>query len=116
MDQSVKLVCQGLFFKDKTSTLRLLIQNNGQTDFLTGAMMLTWNKSIGVKVRLFPVFIYPSFLPVIKPGEEALVVYVCKAYDVEEFDNLELELNDRLEKVKLTLPVPGKVYIAEAKK
>jgi tetratricopeptide (TPR) repeat protein len=64
-EQSVKLICEGIFFENRSSTLRFLIQNNSQTDFLTGAMMLTWFRKVGTKVKLYPTHITPSFLPVI---------------------------------------------------
>lgn len=115
-DQAVKIICQGIFFKDKNSCFRFLVQNNSENDFLTGAMMLSWTRLLGNKVKLYPSDIFPSFLPVIKPGSEAVVVYVCKSYVVDNKEKMEFELTDRLEKINLKLNFSGKVYNDELSK
>jgi|GEM_PF-4674904 len=63
-----------------------------------------------MNVKLDPYFICSAFLLVIRQAEETIIVYVCKLYKVATVDNLEFELNDRLEKVKLKLQIAGEVY------
>ena len=116
IEQSVKMVCQGVFAAKKNVILKFLIQNNSEKDFLTGTMQLSLAPAGGTNLKIDPFFIYPTFLPVIKPGEEAIIEYVCKWYELAEEDNLEFELNDRLEKVKLKLNIPGRVYNSQVKK
>ena len=75
--------------------------------------MVTWTKRSGNKIKLYPVYLFPAFLPIITPGNEAVVVYVCKSYYINDNEKLSFELNDRLNKVKLEIDIPGKKYNEE---
>jgi hypothetical protein len=112
-DNKVKLTCQGINFEGSNVYLKFLIQNNSKTDFLTGAMMVTWTKRSGNKIKLYPVYLFPAFLPIITPGNEAAIIYVCKSYYINDNEKLSFELNDRLNKVKLEIDIPGKKYNEE---
>ena len=112
-ENKVKLTCQAINFEGANIYLKLLIQNNSTTDFLTGAMMLTWTKRSGNRIKLYPVFLYPAFLPIITPGKEAHIIYVCKSYFINDNENLNFELNDRLNKIKMDITIPGKKYNEE---
>lgn len=72
--------------------------------------MLTWTKRAGNKIKLYPVYLYPAFLPIITPGNQAFVIYVCKSYYIGENEKLNFELNDRLNKTKIEITIPGKKY------
>lgn len=109
-DNKVKLTCQGINFEGTDVYLKFLIENKGKNDFLTGAMMLTWTKRAGNKIKLYPVYLYPAFLPIITPGNQAFVIYVCKSYYIGENEKLNFELNDRLNKTKIEITIPGKKY------
>lgn len=72
--------------------------------------MLNWIKKNGISIKLYPVYLFPAYLPIIKAGNESFVIYVCKSYSIAEQDNLKFDLNDRKNTVKLQLSVSGKVY------
>lgn len=112
-DNKVKLTCQGINFEGTSVYLKFLIQNNGKTDFLTGAMMVTWTKRSGSKIKLYPVYLFPAFLPIVTPGNEATVIYVCKSYYINDSEKLSFEMSDRLNKIKLEIDIPGKKYNEE---
>lgn len=115
-DRNIRLICQNLHFEDKDTSvyIKLLVQNGSENDFLTGAMMFTWTKRTGSKIRLYPTYLYPSSLPIIKPGNEAVVIYVCKWYDVGDNEKLEFMMNDRKKKTKLELNIKGSVFYQES--
>ncbi|MEO6539636.1 MAG: hypothetical protein ABIN74_01550, partial [Ferruginibacter sp.] len=83
-ESKVKLTCQGINFEGSSVYLKFLIQNNSKADFLTGAMMLTWTKRSGNRIKLYPIYLYPAFLPIITPGKEASVIYVFKSYFIND--------------------------------
>lgn len=109
-DNKVKLTCQAINFEGTNVYLKFLIENKSKTDFLTGAMMLTWTKKAGNKIKLYPVYLYPAFLPIITPGNQAQVIYVCKSYYISDNEKLNFELSDRLNKTKIEITIPGKKY------
>lgn len=112
----VRLICQNLHFEDKDTSvyIKLLIQNGSEKDFLTGAMMFTWIKRTGSKIRLYPTYLYPATLPIVKPGNEAVVIYVCKSYDIGENEKLEFDLSDRKNKIKFELTIKGSLFYEES--
>ena len=112
-NQDIKLICQGINFEETTAYTKLLIQNNSKSDFLTGAMMITWTRKKGNRIKLYPNHLFPSPLPVIKPGNEAFVIYVCKTYDILDEETLSFELIDRFNKIKLQINIPGSAYNQE---
>jgi tetratricopeptide (TPR) repeat protein len=112
-EHKVKLTCQAINFEGTSVYLKFLIENNDKTDFLTGAMMLTWTKKSGNRIKLYPNYLYPAFLPIIPPGKEAVIIYVCKSYYVNDNEKLNFELNDRLNKIKIDITIPGSVYNEE---
>ena len=75
--------------------------------------MLTWTKRSGNRIKLYPVFLYPAFLPIITPGKEDYVIYVCRSYFINDSEKLNFELNDRLNKIKMDITIPGKKYNEE---
>ncbi|MEO6254560.1 MAG: hypothetical protein ABIO79_14705, partial [Ferruginibacter sp.] len=112
-ESKVKLTCQGINFEGSSVYLKFLIHNNSKVDFLTGSMMLTWTKKSGNRIKLYPIYLYPAFLPIITPGKEASVVYVFKSYFINDNDKLNFELNDRLNKIKLEIDISGSKYNKE---
>lgn len=112
-DNKIKLICQGINFEERSCYLKLLIQNNSDVDFLTGAMMLTWTRRSGNNIKLYPLYIYPAQLPIVKPGNEAVIIYVCKSYNIADGEKLKFELTDRPNKAKLVLNLKGSVYNEE---
>lgn len=112
-EDKVKLTCQGINFEGTNVYLKFLIENKSKADFLTGAMMLTWTKRSGNKIKLYPVYLYPAFLPIITPGNQAQVIYVCKSYYINDSEKLNFELTDRLNKTKIDITISGKKYNEE---
>ena len=72
--------------------------------------MLTWTKKAGNKIKLYPLYLFPAFLPIVTPGNQAQVIYVCKSYYVSDNEKLNFELSDRLNKTKMEITIPGKKY------
>ena len=112
--EKIKLICQGINFEDRNVYVKLLIQNNSDNDFLTGSMMLTWTRKLGNHIKLYPLYLYPAYLPIVKPGHEAVIIYVCKSYNISDDEKLKFELNDRMNKIKLELNFKGSVYNEES--
>ncbi|MEP7108446.1 MAG: hypothetical protein ABI760_10700 [Ferruginibacter sp.] len=112
-DQKIKLICEAINFQESNAYFKMRIQNYSNTDFLTGAMMITWTKKAGNHIKLYPNHLYPSPLPVIKPGHEAFVIYSCKTYEIANEEILDFELIDRPKKVTLQLKIPGTVFNKE---
>lgn len=106
----ITLTIQAINFEDTDAYFKLLIENNSKSDFLTGAMMLTWTKKAGNKIKLYPIYLYPAFLPIITPGNQAQVIYVCKNYFINDKEKLDFELTDRLNKTKINIAISGKKY------
>lgn len=109
----IKVTCQGINFEGTNVYFKFLVKNNSSADFLTGSMMVTWTKRAGNRIKLYPVYLYPAVLPVITAGKEATIIYVCKSYYVNDQEKLNFELNDRLNKIKLEIEIPGTVYNEE---
>ncbi len=107
---NIKVTCQGIDFVYQTAYLKILIQNNGKEDFLTGPMMLTWNRTSGTSIKLYPLFLYPVQFPIITPGNEALVVYGFNSYKIGSSDKLNLEISDRPNRINISLEIKGSVY------
>ena len=106
----VKLVCQDIVFEGKLVYIKVLIQNNAKKDFLTGALTLIWNKKSSESYGLFPVYLYPEFLPVVKPGNQVVMLYVFQSNAINDEDKLKFQLNDRFNKIKMELNFKGAVY------
>ncbi len=109
----VKVTCQGINYEGTNVYFKFLVKNNSNADFLTGAMMITWTKRAGNRIKLYPLYLYPAFLPIITPGNEAVIIYVCKSYYINDQEKLNFELTDRLNKIKLEIEIPGIKYNEE---
>lgn len=109
----IKVTCQGINFEGTNVYFKFLIKNNSPADFLTGSMMITWTKRAGNRIKLYPVYLYPAVLPIITQGKEATIIYVCKSYYVNDQEKLSFELNDRLNKIRLEIEIPGATYNEE---
>ena len=79
-------------------------------------MMLTLKKGSGDPIRFNPMYIHPAYLPVVKPGKEAVIIYICQPSTIADDDKLKFELNDRLNKIKLELSFKGSVYNEELRR
>lgn len=108
-----KITCQGINFEGTNVYLKFLVKNNSNSDLLTGAMMLTWTKKAGNRIKLYPIYLYPDFLPIITPGNEAVIIYVCKSYYINDQEKLNFELKDRQNKMRLEIEIPGTKYNEE---
>ncbi|MBL7702118.1 MAG: hypothetical protein JNM14_07705 [Ferruginibacter sp.] len=109
----IKVTCQGINFEGTNVYFKFLVKNNSGADFLTGSMMVTWTKRAGNRIKLYPVYLYPAILPVITAKKEATIIYVCKSYYINDQEKLNFELNDRLNKIKMEIEIPGTVYNEE---
>lgn len=108
----VNLGIQGISYLGTDAFMKVLIQNNSNQNFLTGAMMLTLKRKDGKDIKLHPAFIMPSppYLPLILPGSEIVIIYCFKAYSVLDEDQLKFELHDRQNKVNLEFLFSGKSF------
>lgn len=107
---NLKLTCQNIIFKDTNVYFRFLLQNFDTTEFLAGPMLLSCNKN-GNNIDLYPGYI--SAFPVILPFKEKVVVYETKAIDISDSERLNFEINDRLNKRKIKIKLPGSIYNQE---
>ncbi|MFZ1304608.1 MAG: hypothetical protein WAR80_02140 [Ferruginibacter sp.] len=107
------VTCQGINYEGTNVYFKFLVKNNSNADFLTGAMMITWSKKAGNRIKLYPLYLYPAFLPIITPGKEAVIIYVCQSYYIKDQEKLNFELTDRLNKIKLEIEIPGIKYNEE---
>ncbi|MEO6231115.1 MAG: hypothetical protein ABJB11_16560 [Ferruginibacter sp.] len=113
-ENKMKLICEDIRVKNKNIYIKLLIQNNSnKDDFLTGVMMLTWIKNIGSRIKLSPVFIYPSVPPVVKSKNELTLIYVCKAYNISNEDKFIFNLTDRTKSIGFELNLDNALFTKE---
>ena len=111
-DIPINLAVQGISYLGSDAFIKILIQNNSNQNFLTGAMLLTLKRKEGKDIKLHPGFIMPSppYLPLILPGAEKAIVYCFKAYSVLDEDQLKFELHDRQNKINLEFSFSGKLF------
>ncbi|MEO8961529.1 MAG: hypothetical protein ABI325_06595 [Ginsengibacter sp.] len=112
-DDKIKLICVGISFEESLVYLKFILQNNSKKDFLTGPMMLTWTRKNGNRIKLYPLYLFPANLPILKPGNETAIIYVCKSYIIIDQEELKFEMTDRFDKTKLQIAFPGSVYNKE---
>ena len=112
-DNKVKLICVGISFDESLVYLKFILQNGSKKDFLTGPMMLNWTRKNGSGIRLYPLYLFPANLPILKPGNETTIIYVCKSYIIIDQETLKFEMSDRFDKTKLQISFQGSVYNKE---
>ncbi len=110
---NISLVCQGISFSESDAFMKILIQNNGTEDFLTGVMNLTWMRKNGTPLKLYPGCTCPRYLPIVQPGSQIPIIYSFKAFDITDLDQLKFELHDRFGKVNVEIKIPGSDYNQE---
>lgn len=110
---NINLFCVGINFDRNLVYLKFILQNNSKKDFLTGPILLTWTRINGNLIKLYPVYIYPDVAPILQPGNQIALIYVCKSYIITEQDNFHFEMSDRLNKTKLLIDIPGTIYTHE---
>jgi hypothetical protein len=110
---NVTVSCDAIKFIKEKAYYRIKIQNNDTTDFLMGTMAINHIKKDGATVKNYPDFI--SAFPIILPGKEFTIVYSAKDLDVQNEERLAFEINERLKKLKFTIPIPGNAYNEEKK-
>ena len=107
---TIEIICQDLDFDGNNAYLKLLIQNNGSEDFLTGSMLLTLVRQNAPPLSLHPIYIHPRKFPILKPQFQIPIIYAFKAFDVTPDDNLKFEISDRQQKINLEFTIPGPEY------
>lgn len=112
-DNRVKLTCRAISFSEKRVYIDLLISNSSKNDFLTGMVNLFVKGASGTQVGYYPLFVYPSPLPVIQPGNESRILVISQAMGVDDKESLILNLTDRLNKTELKLSIKGTAYNEE---
>ena len=113
-NSTTALTLERIDFIGANAFIRLLVQNHGTEDLLVGPMMLNWQKNLGSLVPLRPVAV--SAFPIVQPGKEIAIVYVCRHYDIDGDEKLYFEFTDRLHKNQLQLVIDGKFYNEEKSK
>lgn len=107
---NLKIICQSIIFKDTNVYFRFLLRNDDTSEFLVGDMLLSCNRN-GNSIKFFPGYI--SAFPVILPSKEKVIVYETSAIDISDSEKLNFEINDRINKRKLTIQLPGAIYNQE---
>lgn len=110
-DQNIHLINVDITFYDSLVYLKFILQNESDSDFLTGPMLLTWQRSNNDSIKLYPIYVYPDKFPIVKPGNQSVIVYVCKPYVATNFDYFIFDMNDRKEKIQLQVKIPGSAWI-----
>lgn len=111
--QKINLLCTNITFIDSVVYLKLLLQNDSNLDFLTGAMTLNRIKKNGQKTEIYPIYLYPDKFPIVKPGNQMTLIYVCKPGNISNEDNLKLGMTDRTGIINLQLTISGASYNTE---
>lgn len=106
-DQDIHLINTDITFYDSLVYVKLILQNDSKNDFLTGPMLLTWQRPNNAAIKLYPIYLYPEKFPIVQPGKQMVIIYVCKPYVVSNADYLKFEMTDRLDKVHLQIKIPG---------
>ena len=109
-DQNIHLINTDITFYDSLVYLKFILQNDSQNDFLTGPMLLTWNRYDKKSIQLFPIYIYPAQFPIVSPGKQTVIIYVCKPYKNANADHFLFNLTDRLDKIHLQIKIPGSAW------
>jgi tetratricopeptide (TPR) repeat protein len=112
---SVKLTCQQIVVNDKNAFIKFLIQNNSSSEsFNPGALQLSYIKNYGVLQKLNGRFVTNA--TTILPRQDIPMVYVVDApLEVESNEVFVFEMEEKSKKVRLTINIPGAVYLNEKK-
>jgi len=111
-NNDIKVVCQDITFNGNNAYIKLLIDNNSDQDFLTGAIKFTFLKENGSLRKLNPRFI--SNFPVVMPGKKFAIVYVTGVPSiVNPGDVFVIDVADRMKQTNLSINIPGDVYNAQ---
>lgn len=106
-DQDIHLINTDISFYDSLVYVKMILQNDSPKDFLTGVMLLTWQRPNKEPIKLYPLYLYPEQFPIVKPGNQTVLIYVCKPYVVSIYDYVNFDLTDRLDKIHLQVKIPG---------
>ncbi len=107
----VAIHLSGIYFNGGNAYLRLILENFSNKEFLTGVTQLTLNTSTGSPIPFHPVYI--TGFPYLLPGNYIEIVLAVRAASVEDNDNFEFQMMDRLNTKELKLNISGKVYNSE---
>lgn len=107
---SIRIVCQDISFNGTNAYLKLLLQNDGTEDFLTGSMLLTLVRPNGTSLSLHPGKIHPAKFPIIRPKSQIAIIYPFKAFHVADEESLKFEIQDRTQKINLEFNLTGVDY------
>ena len=105
--QNIHLINTDITFYDSLVYLKFILQNDSKSDFLAGSMVLTWQRQNKQPIKLYPIYLYPVKFPIVKPGNQAVIIYVCKPYVVSNNDYFTFNMTDRLESIHLQVKIPG---------
>jgi tetratricopeptide (TPR) repeat protein len=104
----VKLICQNIEFKGSKVYYKFLVQNYDSTEFLTGKMILTYHRRDGTEIEVLPNYV--ANFPIILAGRQKVLVYLAKLIPVANDENLTFQMSDRLNRMTLSLSIPGELY------
>lgn len=107
----VNLVCKALVINGPDAYLKILIQNKGTDEFLTGTMFMTWISKNGT-VKLYPGYFCPRLLPIVQVGKQMAIIYPFKAFAIADDDELKFEMHDRRKKINVEFSIRGAEYNA----
>lgn len=111
----VIMVMEGITFSGVNSFYRIRIVNKSKEDFLVGKMMVTWWKKDGGSFYLVPCYI--TEFPVIRAGEDAILVYGCRQVNAADKDDFLFSLKERRhEDQELQIYYTGSLYNKELKR
>jgi len=109
--KGVAVHLSGIYFNGGNAYLRLTLENFSDKEFLTGITQLTLKTSKGSQIPFHPLYI--TGFPYLLPGRYIEMVLAIRAASVEDSDNFEFQMIDRLNIIGLKLNIPGKLYNSE---
>jgi tetratricopeptide (TPR) repeat protein len=105
----IKGICKNISFNGNNAFIKVLIRNNSLTDFLTGRIQFKVVRKNKGTVDLHQRYI--SDFPIVLPQKEYPFVYVTDgSLEIDPADILIMQINDRSNKIKLQIKIPGNLY------
>lgn len=113
--KGVTMVMEGISYSGVNTFYRIRVINKSKDDFLIGKMMISWWKKEGGNFYLIPCYI--TEFPIVKPGEEATIVYGCRGVNATDKDDFLFSLKERRnEEQELQIYFTGGLYNKELQK
>lgn len=99
---------QNITFSGANTFLKIHVRNNTPNDFLTGTMIVYWQKSDNTTKELWASYI--SAFPIILSQKGISFVYAFHTVNTANNDKFIFEVKDRKNKIRLQISFSGQLY------